>query len=374
MSTTAFDTCRWIDDEPKPLAAGILTIAVHAAFAAILLLNMSWQQKIQPHASVKLWESMPVSEKKTAARKTPKPAPAPAKVEPVSEPAPARESIPVNKPPQPAPPRPALEPVPEPVAAFVPEPVSAKVTPTPAPPQPKLDVALESPPAPISAPPRADLAAPARERKFEQTAPEPPGRVIAQPSPSLPTAALAEQPAPRPEVDIEELKRQRALALAQLLREEESARLDDTLDQERQARVAEQRKRLEERERKLAQELEEIRVAAQQRHDEREIQAATEAAARQLTDDYRARISAKIRQRVILPPDLRGNPEANYEVSLLSDGTVTQVRLLQSSGVATYDAAVERAILAAQPLPVPPEPGLFQANFRNLLLSFRPKE
>jgi colicin import membrane protein len=185
---------------------------------------------------------------------------------------------------------------------------------------------------------------------------------------------LEQQHAPRPEVDVEELKRQRALALAELLREEESARLDDNLDQERQARIDEQRQRLEQRERKLAQELEAIEVATQQRRDEDDAQAATEAAGRQLTDDYRARISAKIRQRVILPPDLRGNPEANYEVSLLPDGSVTQVRLLQSSGFATYDAAVERAILAAQPLPVPTEPRLFQANFKNLLLSFRPKE
>ena len=57
MSTIALDTSRWIEEEPKPLAAGALTFAVHAAFAAVLLLNMSWQQRVQPHASVKLWES-----------------------------------------------------------------------------------------------------------------------------------------------------------------------------------------------------------------------------------------------------------------------------------------------------------------------------
>lgn len=374
MSAITFDISRWIDDEPRPLAAGLLTFAVHAGFAAILLLNMSWPQKIQPHASVKLWESMPVSTQKTTQRSQPKPAAAKPRAEPVSKPAAPVESRPARQPDQPAPPRPTLEPLPERVAAFAPEPVSAKVAPAPAPPRPNVDTAFEPAPAPVAAPPRADLAAPARERKFDQTAPEPPRSAIAQPSPSLPPAALEEQPAPRPEVDIDELKRQRALALAQLLREEENARLDDTLDQERQARIAEQRKRVEERERKLAQELEQIRAAKQQRHEEQEAKTAAEAAARQLTDDYRARISAKIRQRVILPPELRGNPEANYAVSLLPDGTVTQVRLLQSSGVATYDAAVERAILAAQPLPVPTEPGLFQANFRNLLLSFRPKE
>jgi hypothetical protein len=42
--------------------------------------------------------------------------------------------------------------------------------------------------------------------------------------------------------------------------------------------------------------------------------------------------------------------------------------------VATYDAAVERAIFAAQPLPVPEDPGMFQANFKKLRLNFRPKE
>ena len=93
-----------------------------------------------------------------------------------------------------------------------------------------------------------------------------------------------------------------------------------------------------------------------------------------MTEDYRARISAKIRQRVILPPDLQGNPEAIYRVSLLPGGTVTEVQLVKTSGVATYDAAVERAILAAQPLPVPQDPGLFQANFKKLRLNFRPKE
>jgi colicin import membrane protein len=71
---------------------------------------------------------------------------------------------------------------------------------------------------------------------------------------------------------------------------------------------------------------------------------------------------------------MQGNPEAVYTVSLLPGGTVTQVQLLRSSGVPAYDAAVERAILAAQPLPVPEDPALFQANFKNLLLNFRPKE
>jgi colicin import membrane protein len=47
--------------------------------------------------------------------------------------------------------------------------------------------------------------------------------------------------------------------------------------------------------------------------------------------------------------------------------------LVKSSGVAAYDNAVERAILKAQPLPVPSEPASF-ARFRNLHLKFRPND
>jgi colicin import membrane protein len=272
--------------------------------------------------------------------------------------------------PKPAPPAPEIEAAPEPILKPAPKPVSVPTESTP-PPPPRLEVAQPAAPAP--APPRADLAAPMRE-KLDQPPPDPVTPFSAEPPPPVTPATFEEQAPPQPEVDVEDLKRQRALALAQLLREEETVRLDDTLDQEREARIVEARKRLEERERKLAQELGEIRTASQQRRDEQEAQEARDAAAREATEDYRARISAKIRQRVILPPDLQGNPEAIYSVSLLPGGKVTQVRLLQTSGVATYDAAVERAILAAQPLPVPEDSHLFQTNFKNLRLNFRPKE
>ncbi len=336
MNTLQLNANRWIAEEPE-VAAGVLTVAVHVGFAAMLLLNINWQHRVQPNASVKLWESLPTNTVKSARPRKTKPTPPPAEVEP--SPAPA----------------------PEPVT------VQAELVPTPA---AQLDA---PPPAAAPPPPRADLAAPSRDM-IDQPPPEPVNTVSVDPPPTMSPTPFEEQPAPQPEVNVEELKRQRALELAQLLRDEESARLEDTLEQEREARSAELKKRLDERERKLAQELGEIRTATEQRRQDEQAQAQMDAAARALTDDYRARISAKIRQRVILPPDLQGNPEAIYAVSLLPGGTVTEVRLLKTSGVSTYDAAVERAILAAQPLPVPEEPGLFQANFKNLRLNFRPKE
>ena len=113
-------------------------------------------------------------------------------------------------------------------------------------------------------------------------------------------------------------------------------------------------------------------------HESMEAEARSEAAARaarqKVANDWRARIQAKIRSRVVVPPGLDGNPEAQYDVVLLPGGEVLSATLRKSSGNMAYDAAVERAIIAAQPLPVPTETDLFQENFRELSLSFRPKD
>lgn len=383
--------------EPIPVAAGVLAVAIHVAFAAVLLVNMSWHHKIRPQASVKLWESLPTStatQVRKAAPRASKPVTR-AKIKPV----PARRGVkdlqPVTRqviaaapPAQPvpivaemaAPPTPPID-APQPVAppiAKLQAPViaTAPALPTPRPDAPRPDAPRPTQPQitePQVAPPDADITAPKRER-IDKPAPALPEPVFAQPPGTDTPRAIAAQAAPKPKVDVDALRRERALALADLLREEENARLDQSLERERSARSAQLEKRVEEHERRLADELKQISEAAARRRAELEARQSQDAAAREISDDYRARISAKIRQRVILPPDLRGNPEAIYEVSLLPSGEVTTIRLLQSSGVPAYDAAVERAVMGAQPLPVPADSGLFQANFRNFLLNFRPQE
>lgn len=83
---------------------------------------------------------------------------------------------------------------------------------------------------------------------------------------------------------------------------------------------------------------------------------------------YAGRIKAKIRGNIVLP-DLKGNPEAIFDVVQLPTGEVLSVKLRKSSGHAGYDEAVERAVLKASPLPRPDRPELFQ---RALELKFRP--
>lgn len=87
--------------------------------------------------------------------------------------------------------------------------------------------------------------------------------------------------------------------------------------------------------------------------------------------DYLGRIRGKIRGNIVLPPDVKGNPEAVFDVTQLPSGEILGVRLRKSSGHAALDAAIERAILKSSPLPKPDKPDLFN---RSLELKFRPLE
>ena len=85
--------------------------------------------------------------------------------------------------------------------------------------------------------------------------------------------------------------------------------------------------------------------------------------------DYLGRIRGKIRGNIVLPPDIKGNPEAVFEVTQLPGGEVISVKIKKSSGNPALDAAVERAILKSSPLPKPEQSDLFD---RLLNIPYRP--
>ena len=88
---------------------------------------------------------------------------------------------------------------------------------------------------------------------------------------------------------------------------------------------------------------------------------------RNLIDEYKAKILAKIKSRLVMPPDLPEDPVAEFDVTLLPGGEILRVKLRKSSGFPSFDKAVETAIVLARPLPLPPDPALF-SNFRDLSL------
>ena len=86
--------------------------------------------------------------------------------------------------------------------------------------------------------------------------------------------------------------------------------------------------------------------------------------------DWVSKVRAKIRSKVVLPPDIKGNPEAIFDVVQLPTGDVLSVKLKKSSGLAALDDAIERAVLKASPLPVPDKnetaPRAFELKYRPL--------
>ncbi len=188
-------------------------------------------------------------------------------------------------------------------------------------PEPPPPVAV--PPAPTPEPPPA----PAPEPKPAPPPPKPEIAIKEKPKPPPPKPV----PAPTPRVDPfqEQLKREA-----------------EQLTQRKQAESA-------------AQELAQVKAS----------QAA--AARNKAVADYLGRIRGKIRGNIVLPPDIKGNPEAVFEVTQLPSGEVISVRLRKSSGNPALDAAVERAILKSSPLPKPEQSDVFD---RLLNIPYRPRE
>jgi colicin import membrane protein len=73
--------------------------------------------------------------------------------------------------------------------------------------------------------------------------------------------------------------------------------------------------------------------------------------------EYAARLGAYIKQFIVFPVPEGTSPQiyAEFEVELLPTGEQARVRLVKPSGLAGYDAAVERAIARANPFPRKPD-------------------
>ena len=197
---------------------------------------------------------------------------------------------------------------------------------------------LPPPPAPKVEPPKAVPEPPKPE-------PKPIPKVEPKPAP---------KPVPKPDISLREKKEKalKAKELAEKKKKEEQARLEKLKQEAEEKRLREQEEAL----KKLAQE----RAAAQAR----------------TIDEYTRQIHDKIRARMNNAGCLAlKNPEIQLQVILLPDGNVLgEPRVRKSSGAATCDDAVARAVLLAQPLPLPPpESGLFP-RFRDLNLNFRPND
>jgi colicin import membrane protein len=228
-------------------------------------------------------------------------------------------------------------PAPEQVPQPQPEP------PPPAPPE-QVPPKVETPPPPKVAPPVV-VAKPAAQQKAD---------IVLKETKKKKTAKEKE-PKPAPKRDDKAKK----LELAK--QKEQAAQAEQAKLQARAEEMAKERAEDERvsRENERAQEL------------KAKMRAEVDAATRGEVERYTGLIQAKIKRSIVMPPDVADNAVAEFMVTVLPDGSVMQPRLIKSSGNRAYDNAAERAIIRAQPLPLPPEPSLARM-FRELHLLVKP--
>ena len=189
--------------------------------------------------------------------------------------------------------------------------------------------------------------------KAKTPEPEPPKPEPPKPEPPKPEVR-AEPPKPDPAIALkkEREKRERLEKLEKLEREKAEKK---KLDEAKKKREDELKRREEERARREAEKAREEAAQARRKEIERFVDA----------------IKAKIRGRANVPDTVVGNPEVQVLIRVLPGGEVLDIAVTKRSGNPTYDAAIERGIRSASPLPVPPANSELFPQFRELNLNIR---
>jgi colicin import membrane protein len=82
-----------------------------------------------------------------------------------------------------------------------------------------------------------------------------------------------------------------------------------------------------------------------------------------LRAQYEAMLRARIEHAWIRPDSARVGLDCLVQVTQVPGGEVTQVQVTQCNGDAAARMSVQDAVYRASPLPMPPDPALFQRNF-----------
>lgn len=211
-------------------------------------------------------------------------------------------------------------------------------------------------------PPKAEVVPPAPVVK--PVPPPPAPKVEAKPPPKP-------EPAPKPDIALKEkLEKERKL------KEQTAAEAKKRIEEKAREAEAEKKKRAEAEvlKKKQAAEADAKRIASEEAKARESLANQQAAASAKVVDEYKRRILEKVRRFIVLPPNVSDSAQVEFDVVVLPGGEVLSAKLKKSNNsIPAYDAAVERAILKAQPLPLPSDPALMR-QFRELNLVFRPKE
>ena len=138
-----------------------------------------------------------------------------------------------------------------------------------------------------------------------------------------------------------------------------------------------ERKRREERDRRLAELANQSFLEALESEDEQlqQVAQAADAAAQDVAaQSFRMGIYQAVVANWSRPPSARQGMEAQLLVELVPTGDVVSVSVLQSSGNGAFDRSAESAVNKAGRFEVPKDPELFERFFRKFTLLFRPED
>jgi colicin import membrane protein len=196
--------------------------------------------------------------------------------------------------------------------------------------------------------------------KPEPPKPEPPKPEPPKPEPPKPDVK-PEPPKPDPEI---------ALRAEREKREREKKKKEDEARKKREDLEAAKKKREQEEAAKKKRDDEKRRRDEEIAKREAEKARAAQLDARQKEfNQYVDRIKAKIRSRANVPDSVTGKPNIQVQIRVLPGGDVLDIRVIKPSGNRAYDAAIERAIRSAAPLPVPDASSELFPQFRELILN-----
>ena len=93
-----------------------------------------------------------------------------------------------------------------------------------------------------------------------------------------------------------------------------------------------------------------------------------------ITNDVAALIREKINNIWSYPPSSRPDMEVIVRIQMVPTGEVINASIITGSGNEALDRSVLAAINRAQPLPVPKDTRIFEQQFRNFVMAFRPED
>lgn len=201
----------------------------------------------------------------------------------------------------------------------------------------------------------------------------------------LPPLVVKEEPKPEPVVEpkVEEPKVDIALEkkkeLEQKKAEEKAAKIAEDKRKKEQLAALQAESRQEEmrdnqkqvNDKKAKDELKKLQQEINTDGEQQALSAKASANAG-VIDEYKRKIQDKIKGNVNNELCGDGKPVLKFKIDLLPTGELSgNPKLTKSSAIEACDEAVERAIIASQPLPLP-EDATLKSQFRNLNLTFTP--